>query len=789
MRLCFYELKKMLSGRLMPIIIAALILVNGILCFIFIKSKPELEYLDDLKSVDEVNKKDPEQIRTIYETYEKEYEKYENDFKDWINSRFGPNADKRQNEVPEKPAVPHNFSDKLDDYEIIKKYYENIVKNDDYKETNKFKLNDLIRSIKNYLENGYEKNSFSYRYQICMIEKTQNAIKKVNLSENLVYGWDILFSYSGTYLFMILAAIFIGGRMFMLEKDSGMHLVLRTMQKGRAKTVFFKLIAAFALILIISLLLVFITFLIIGFSVGFSSPFSAIQEIGAFDSSTYILNTLTCFILTFLLMLAGAYTVCIITGFFSVSIRNGALSMIISAAFVGISYVVSVFAQNQNFFRLTNLITVSSAEKLFSLWTPVHFFGHPIADTLTIPIYFASLIAIFTLLTYMVWTKFGIGVGTTKKSILKRISEIIHASCHSNGQIFYEAKKIFRTKVIVIAVLIIALKIISSFTTINGEIYYDDEIRKSIIDNYSDLSLEETYDAVCEKCDYYAEISTDSYANMMAVKRKDGSITQAEYREYREELNDAKNMLDYYKDYQKDLINLVEKSEEIGISSKPSFDVGYMKLFSMDFEYLLVILLVFLLCDVFAREYETDFIRLLRSTGNGQRKAFWAKIRLTCLLSGMLALIFNAFDILLVFAKYDMTCIDSPLFTIKSYLSLQCGITIGNYILLVAIIRIITYMIFGLITVCVSCITRSEWLTVAVFVMMFIPYMLSLLGINIMSYFDISTLLSVDRLLLLCLKSGGLIKAIVIALSWIAVLTGAMIYSYIEFCKSAYKSR
>ena len=154
MRLCYYELKKLLSGRLMPVIIAALLLVNGVLCYIFVKSRPELDYLDDLKAVDEVNRKNPEQIRTIYETYEKEYEKYESDFKDWISSRFGPNADRRQKEPPEKPEAPYTFSDKMDDFELIKKYYEHTVKNEDYRETNKLKLNDLIRSVKNYLANG-----------------------------------------------------------------------------------------------------------------------------------------------------------------------------------------------------------------------------------------------------------------------------------------------------------------------------------------------------------------------------------------------------------------------------------------------------------------------------------------------------------------------------------------------------------------------------------------------------------------------------------------------------------
>ena len=790
MRLCYYELKKLLSGRLMPIIIAALLLVNGVLCYIFVRSRPVLDYLDDLKAVDEVNKKNPDQIRMIYETYEKEYEKYETDFKDWIQSRFLPGANKGQKEVPVKPEVPYTFSDKLDDFELIKYYYEYIVEKEDYKEANNIKLNDLIRSVKNYLANGYSKNSFSYRYQIRMIEKTKNAIENVKLSEKLVYGWDLLFSYSGTYLFMILAAIFIGGRMFMLEKERGMHLVLRSAKNGRAKTVSYKLLAGFILILAISVLLVLTTFLIIGFRVGFSSPFSAIQEIGAFDASTYVISTLTCFIFTFLLMLAAAYAICSLTCFLSVTIRNGVLPMIISAGYVGISYVISTFTQNQNFFKLTNLMTVSSAEKLFAIWTPVHFFGHPIADTLTIPIYFAFLIVTFILLIYFIWIKFGMGSGSSSKNILKRISEFIHTSRHNTkGQFIYEAKKIFRPKVAIITILLVAAKLIFSFAAFNGEIYYDDELKKAIMDRYSGLSLGETYEAVTEKCDRYTEISTDSYANMMAVKRKNGSITQTEYSAYREELNEIKNEIDYYKDYQKQLADLIEKHDEIGISAKPVFEIGFRKFFSYDFEYILVILVAFLMSGIFAREYETDFIKLLRSTGNGQKKAFWAKIRLACILPALISVIFTAVDLMLVFARYDMSCTASPLFVIKSYLSLQSGITIGNYILLVAIIRIFTYMLFGLLVASLSCITRSEWLTAAISVTLFIPYMLSLLGMKIMSNFDLSILLSVDRLLILCLMSGGLIKAIIITLLWIAVAVVATVYSYRIFCRSVYKTR
>ena len=314
-------------------------------------------------------------------------------------------------------------------------------------------------------------------------------------------------------------------------------------------------------------------------------------------------------------------------------------------------------------------------------------------------------------------------------------------------------------------------------------ISHEDEMKNIYIEEYRDLPLEETYEAVSERMAYYDEISAQEYVSAMAAKRVSGDISHEEYDAYRAELEKARTYKDTLLIYQIELERLLEKADETGIEAKPVMSAGFSILLARDFEVTATLMFIVLFSGLYSREYETGSITLLRSTKSGRDKVFFTKAAETACVSLIVSLAFSLLDIVLTFKNYDMSFVGSPLFAIKGYTNTSSGITVGQYIALITALRAVGYMLLGLLISALSGALRSEWGAAGVTLLLFIPYLLRGLGFKMFEAVDITTMLSADRLYLLSTSWGGLAGLVLIMLGWTAVTAAVYYRSYRNFCK------
>lgn len=785
MKLSLYEIRKQLSGRLMWGVLALLVLLNMALCYYFTDSRTDETLLPAMKVADEVYREDPEGVLERYKAYKEQYDAYEMARPEWFFNKW--NEDGTMKPEPTPPDFPSTFYEGWDDYSLINAYLEQVLTEEQYRTIIADGIESSERTLVGYISNGYDSDSFAYRYQLRYHEVYSGVLENVQIKGGCDYGWDILFSYNGTGLFIFLAALFVGSRLFLTERDCGMHLLLRTARHGRGKQAFAKTVAAALLSMLITVLFFASSMLVIGSKVGFSSPAASVQQISAMVYCPYELNMFTALLATMAMTLLAAFAICLLTACFSLFTRRSLFAMLLSAVVVGLSYVFSNYIE-QDFLKYVNIFTATSGEALFGQWRAVHCFSHPIEQLLPLTVMLVGLLILSALIGWGVWDEVGVGVSATNRNrsilpIAAWIEKMPRLRIRSLGLGYYEQKKLLPTKLTLLCIALIALKVILSVNAFDGELSYRDELKMRYMAQYEHMTLAESYDAVNEKLAYYAEISSDSYIDEMAVKVINGEITADEYNAYRGELSEAVTYKKSLEGFAEELGYLLEKEAETGIEAKPVFSIGVRNLFASDFEPILFILLMLLFCGSYAKEYETGFMSLLHSTKRGRKHVFFTKLAWVVGISLICTLAFTLLDLGLVFAHYDMACTSAPLFAISTYSFMSSRLTIGSYLLFVTVLRTVSYTLLGVLIAALSGCLRSEWSAAGVTLLTLIPYLLGGLGLTIFEPIDITAMLSVDRLWLTSWAQGSAALFIVFISVAVAVTAILTVFSYRKFCK------
>ena len=145
---------------------------------------------------------------------------------------------------------------RLDDYEFEPETMPNLYSTDEeYPDRVLFaKLYDTINATKEYpavLEKvidrawanldafsdmGITEDSFTYRYQLRVIELYELMRDSVEIGVEYTRGWDEYFAYDTVNIFIFVMLIMLGSVIFAQEKQSGFLPIMRTAKNGRAKT-------------------------------------------------------------------------------------------------------------------------------------------------------------------------------------------------------------------------------------------------------------------------------------------------------------------------------------------------------------------------------------------------------------------------------------------------------------------------------------------------------------------------------------------------------------------------
>lgn len=139
---------------------------------------------------------------------------------------------------------------------------------------------------------------------------------------------------------------------------------------------------------------------------------------------------------------------------------------------------------------------------------------------------------------------------------------------------------------------------------------------------------------------------------------------------------------------------------------------GAYSLICYDFSSVFVLLLcVLCISPIFTREHETQMYSLLKTTKMGNTKLGIAKISATLISAFTVALAFYLVDFFSFFVFFDIDCMSNPIYSISNFKNTPFSCSIGQYLLIVLMYRLIGIMVMSLIYLLCSLIAPDEILS------------------------------------------------------------------------------
>lgn len=790
MKLILHELYKQLSGRVLWLVMVLLVLLNIIFCLREVEKDYNADRLAALKAADSIVRENPEEIYAQYQAMLALNEAYEEEEEEWFNLQMeymtGLISSEELPPEPESPDFPSQYYEGMDDFQLLDLYYGKILTADEYAADIEDKRTFAQETLDSYRAAGYSKDTYAYRYQVRFWNIYGDTLGKVEIDDSLTYGWDAFWGYGGSGIFLLLAALLAGSRLFTVERDSGMEPVLRACRRGRGALALGKLGAATLWMLGASLVFHLSALLACGWRYGLSSPFAPIQQSLIMRYCPFAFSQLGTFLLTVLFSALAALAICLLTASLTLLLKKALPAIALSALVVGAQFY--LLEKGGEYLSTLNLLTATDPQRLWERWSPIHIMGGPISY---LP-FLIAVLAVVALLTAAValirWVCCGMGSRTIRRIALPQLPfkwklPLRKLRRHSVRLFPYEWRKSTGMRMAIICLLLIALQAGISLNALNGEPTFYDEMKQGYMLEYDGLTLEEQDTAITERLAIYAEATREGKSAEMAAKRLDDEITFEEYAAYCDLLNEALTYKDTLTAYREELHYLMEKGEALGIETYPVIATGFVTWASRPFDIPVVLLLFVLLAGIFAREHETKFMPLLRTTKRGRQPVWIAKLKLAtlCVLAVTVAAL--VLDIALLVLRYPTDCLSAPLVCISRYRDTASDIKVIEYILLVCLLRIVGTLVWGLIITALSQLLRSEWATAGCMLLLLLPYGLTLLGVPSAQIVDITMLLSGDRLWLASTAGGGMtLLTLFTAIS--AALTALLVTaSYKKFCK------
>ena len=505
----------------------------------------------------------------------------------------------------------------------------------------------VIYTAKVNLSQIVDKESESALYQKDIIARFERLQESVKVAP--VKGYDSLlmspYPYLSALIFSAWAVIYLA-----LSEYSA-NLVLLSCKQKRARVALSKL-AVLSLCALGSVLLFCISYALgTLFAVGFGGALAPVQSIAAYIRCPYGINVLT----SVVLRVAFSFAAALFTSFFvhlaALAVKKIIPALVCVIAFVGAAYILAD-AAGQDIFSLFynfNFRVLICGEYL------TRYSGMKIGAFVTQPFIMLAVLATgaiaFGALSVFVFCRSG-----SIKSIGAKRGFLRKARSRGKSLGFYELKKLFRGKTVIIVLILVVFKAVA----------LDMQVEKPNSD----------YENVYKY--YLAEMEDMGYITQGAYVSREKSLALRKIAEAEEYMNayidgkeeDHEKFLEYSAEVgayelkyqvltgigeQLDKVNAVR---EKGLDAKLIYATGWNALFSLSPDYICTVLLAFVLIPYALLDKESGFEPVVRASvigkKRGARKLILKKMLLMLGFSVAVALAFFALDLWLVHRRIGL---------------------------------------------------------------------------------------------------------------------------------------
>lgn len=795
-----YELRKLMGVRYLWIFAALLLVLNGALAYYAASSsyaaqEPSALLADFFALYEEK----PEELRAYYAEMTAFNAEQERLFREAISQGIYDF---------EMECLPDRYSDRegYPDDRLFARLFASVERSETYAQQMQDVIDRAKANLREYDAMEIPRDSFTYRYQERVIGLYESVRDRVHIDVEYTRGWEEYFAYDSVNLFLFIWLILLGSVLFSRERQTGIMPILRLSPNGRGRTAAAKLLAALLTTTVMVLLFTAETWAIFGLRLGYSSPDNAIQAYETYWLSPYQLTVGQYFASGIAMKLLVFCTFAALMLALSAGLGSQILIYLCGLGLLGVNVLLSTlrFIDAANPFKNLNLNAAAGLRALFARWRAVNWFGEPVG-------YVPFLLVLLPLLIAgaSIWAAqlYICGAGAVRPAWLEAV--VRKAASMWKSVSFGKRKKERRRprrrysmsltgaelyKSLCASGLIVAAMLLLGVRIWRAEEDY--ALRRSFADTvYREYMtvLEGPLDA--DKLAYIAQ--QREFIRTVLEQQKEmqqayveGRISFDEYRAYLSDYNYAYSRRDLLTVVEEQAAYLQEKEAETGVRGWFIYDTGLKKLFGDGADFLLYAALLLLTTGCFTVEYQTkssggSFAALLRTTKRGRGKTFAAKLRSVSLIAVLTALAFGAVLGKLL-RSYPIPDLHAPLVSMQMFSAYSGTATVGQYLVIFALLRILGALLTALLICALSALLRRVIPVMGLSVLLTLtPMLLEDFGLSALGTLDWTRLLAGTPLMLWSASvTGGAWTA---AWLWIgalcAMLAGLLYAAYRRYVR------
>ena len=624
----------------------------------------------------------------------------------------------------------HLYSEKVSDDTLMNEMKRRQAARSEYLST----VNIITDQAKRNAENLREEQGMStgdplYQYQIYVYQTYDKVMQNADVGVDTVVGWDRLFAYNYSDIFLFVSLILFAGAVFLSENQNGMTPILRAAKKGRLQTAMAKISTVFFGASAITLIYALSSFLVVLAVIGYSDPNVSVQNIKALTAFPYAFSILQYYLYGVMLKLVSSAAFAMICGFLAALIRNQAIYYVSSASLFGLSFALGKIPATEhpalhslNLYSICNVMPVSERLYVFQPFVSCmsYYLLAPVLCGIIIVISGAVAAVSFCSVRYAGRTKF-----TLFSNIVSKIKDKIKAGRkkknknkkgYTSSSYLWECGKALTANLPVLLLVIVLFSAhiaVCIVGRVNSEPTRDERIYNKFVLSEVEGKFSETGD----KCGFMAEIFTiqqkDKYDDMFAEALSSGVITEEESARIRESLdfidkNELNGNLYYSKEKYGKNLELYNK----GLDPEFIDETGVSPIITQGASYPLYAAVLFICTTLYMIEYggkskSENFANILRSTKNGRKKTFNAKLFAGMTISAAFAVMYNIVEFAIFAAGRNLNCLNAPLYSVTAYADAGITMTVLQYMIIMYALRVVIAVVFAVFALGVASIARN----------------------------------------------------------------------------------
>ena len=700
-RFVIHELKKLAGVRFLWVFLVVFLLLNSAIAWVVAgQSAAADEPADMIEQFMESYFADPIPYDAHYaaiEAFDREQDAL------FLEAMLAGDYDFETQTMPDIYSTVGDFSDR----QLFDALYGAIGRAEGYRDTIEGVLGSAKANLREFDAMGIEADSFTYRYQLRVIELYEQAKENVRIGVEYTRGWEEYFSYDVVNIFLFLMLILLGTVIFGQERQSGFLPILRVSRHGRGRTAVAKLLTVLLVSSAFVLLFTLSTFAVFGLRLGYSAPQNAIQVLSSFTLSPYLVTVGQYFLITLGVRLLGAMTFVAVILALSALARSEITAYLYGLGFWGLNFVCALLPANVGAVKYLNVVSIAAVKPLFTRYRALGVQGNVVG--------YVSLMVVLSVIIclsgFLIAARRHI-VGEIRheiywsmpsKVILSVKTQIRMLSGRFVGRqkrrsrsysMSLTAAEIFKllisSRFLAVVVVILCLKAAYAGQVFENSGSYGDRVYHDYMTILEGAISE-------EKLDYLQAERAEINATLSAKERMEADymaerIGFEEYRAYLSDYNNAYVRDELLKPIEERANYLSARLEATGESGWFFYDTGWMRLFDNGADLFLYAAILLLLTGIFASEYVSrsssgGFAQILRATQKGRQHTFVAKLIAASTVTVLLSLLTTAVDIAAVFARFDMPALGAPLWSMPVFADVGAGMTVGQYLALFVVLR------------------------------------------------------------------------------------------------------